>query len=137
VEAQGVAVDAVAVATRDRPLDLREVALGQLLDPPASGADQMVVMALAAEAVRGLAVVVADRVQETRPRERPEGPVDGREAELRAVIAREAVHVGRAQGAVLGGEGPEHRHALGGALESARAHPLHGGLVQGGRHGGS
>jgi hypothetical protein len=137
VEAQGVAVDAVAVAARDRALDLREVALRQLLDPPASGADQVVVMALAAEAVRRLAVVVADRVQETRPRERPEGPVDRRESELRAVIAREAEHVGRAQGAVLGGEGPEHGDALGGPLEPARPHPLHGGLVQGGPHGGS
>ena len=76
------------IRTSRRGLQPRfEAALAKLDHAVALGAHEVVVMRVAAEPVAGLAAAVRERVDDAVLDEAAERPVDGREADLLAVVA--------------------------------------------------
>jgi hypothetical protein len=78
-----VPIDAVAVAVGDGELNLPEVAFGEFNDLAALFADEVMMVALTAQAVGRLAFMVADYVDESRLAECPERSIHRREPEFR------------------------------------------------------
>ena len=80
-----------AVLGRDAVEPGVELAVADLDDPVAVGADEVVVVRVAAPAVAELATVVRERVDGAGAREQGERPVDGREADPLAAAAETLV----------------------------------------------
>ena len=91
---------------------LIEAALRQLDNPVATGANEVVMVALAAEPVASLGGIVRERVDDPVLGQRAERPVDGREADSLAAGAQAAVELLRGDVVRLARELVEHPQPL-------------------------
>ena len=110
---------------------LVQPALRQLDDPVALGADEVVMVALAAEAVARLERVVRERVDDPVLGEGSERPVDGREADALSRFPEPAVELLRRHVVRLPCELLEHADALLRDPQARACEPLeHPGLTR-------
>jgi hypothetical protein len=98
-----------------------EAAFLEFDDSVAAGADEVVMVPVAAKAVAALAGVVGEGIDDAVAGECVEGAVDGCESDPVAVGAQAAVKFGRCDVRPLGGELLEDAQPLPGRLESAGA----------------
>lgn len=102
-----VPADREAVPTRPLPDPGVEVAVGDLDDEVAALADEVMVMSFAAEAVAGLAGMVAERIDRAARAECRERPVDRRETDPLALGGEGRVDLLRGRVVPLVGEDAE------------------------------
>jgi zinc transport system substrate-binding protein len=108
--------EAVLLGRATEPL--LEFAVGELNDAVAPGADEMVVVILAAHPVAELAGVVGNRVDDSPLVEQSERPVDGGEPDAAAFRAHAGVQALGRDVVALSGELGDDRDALGGRAEA-------------------
>ncbi len=94
-----------------------EVAVDELHHAMAIAADEMVVVAFAAEAVARLAGMVTQPVDGARLVQRCQRSVDGREADSLPALAEPLVNLLRCRVIRLGGEQVEHAQSLAGRAQ--------------------
>ena len=108
--------EAVLLGRATEPL--LEFAVGELDDAVTTGADEMVVVILAAHPVAELAGVVGDRVDDSPLVEQSERPVDGGEPDAAAFSAHAGVQALGRDVVALSGELGDDRDALGGGAQA-------------------